>query len=489
MRPKSRRRLTKRLTRGSRPPFANVELVLPHGMWSQITDYLFRDTTKEYACYVLCGHAVVGRTLRLLGCFLVLPEPQDYESHSLASVRLRRELLISVLQECERHGLSLIDVHSHPFASSHVAFSGVDEADEREKAKWFVDNLPNCFYGSIVLGKESHRARVRSLGRGVIDTELSIRTVEAPLAVRRASPTVRIRATPEFDRHVKAFGPEGQARIGAAHIAIVGLGGLGAALAISLARLGARRFILIDPDRAEPHNLNRLAGMKASDGRRRLKKTRIVNRELLSINPAIRTTLIDASVLSRSAWRTLRSVDLLITATDNHASRMLLNVLSQQYLLPQVSLGALIDTKDGKLEGGYGHVIVMLPGHRRPCLLCSRIVNPVEAYYETASEEHRREAAKRGYVANFDEPAPAVVHLNGVLVNLALVEIHNLFCGFKKPSDYLLYDMFEQEVVHIAEGEQQCATCSPGGGYFGRGDLVQPDDLFKGLGADRHDSR
>ena len=66
---------------------------------------------------------------------------------------------------------------------------------------------------------------------------------------------------------MRAFGTEGQRGIGAAHFGIVGVGGLGAGLAISLARLGAKKFTLIDPDRAEVHNLNRLAGMTAADAK------------------------------------------------------------------------------------------------------------------------------------------------------------------------------------------------------------------------------
>jgi molybdopterin/thiamine biosynthesis adenylyltransferase len=221
--------------------------------------------------------------------------------------------------------------------------------------------------------------------------------------------------------------------------------------------------------------------MKATDAKLRTKKVEIVARELLAIDPKIKCRLIDQSVLEKRAWKSLLKTDVIVTATDNHASRMLLNALSQQYLLPQVSIGALIDTKEGKLEGGYGHVIVMLPGHKRPCLLCSKIVNPIEAHYETAPESHRREAAKRGYIANIDEPAPSVVHLNGVLINLALVEIHNLFCAFKEPARHLLYNMFDQEICTVVEGDEQCATCIPGGGRFGRGDLASLDDIFKEL--------
>lgn len=463
----------------SKRRFKEAELVLPCGMFSEIKDYLFRDTSKEYACYLICGHNVVGKTLRLLGCFLVLPEPSEYQSHSLMSVRLRRELLAEVLKECARLGLSLVDIHSHPFSSSQVAFSGVDEADEQEKSKWFAEHLPHCFYGSVVMGQCCHQARIRSASGLMIEAELQIKSVEPPLQGKaKANSNIH---NSVFNRHVRAFGAEGQRRISAAHFGIVGVGGLGAGLAISLARLGAREFTLIDPDRAEVHNLNRLAGMTAADAKLRPRKVEIVARELLAIDPKIKCHLIDRNVLEKSAWKSLLKTDVFVTATDNHASRMLLNTLSQQYLLPQVSVGALIDTKDGKLEGGYGHVIVLLPGHRRPCLLCSKIVNPTEAYYEGAPDAHRREAAKRGYIANVDEPAPAVVHLNGVLMNLALVEIHNLFCSFKEPARHLVYSMFEHEICAVDEGEEQCPTCRPDGGCFGRGDLVRLDEMFKTL--------
>lgn len=461
-----------------------VELVLPSGMFTEIRDYLLNDKSKEYACYLLCGHTVVGRTLRLLGCYLVKPEPVDYESQSLTKVSVRQELLIEVLKECGRLGLSLIDIHSHPFSTGEVAFSGVDEADEREKANWFASHLPRCYYGSIVMGQLSHRARIRSATGLIMEAQMQIRSVETPLEGRRfrlGRHASRGRDADTFDRHVRAFGAEGQKRIATATFGIVGVGGLGAGLAINLARLGARHFILIDPDRADSHNLNRLTGMTATDAKVRTKKVEIVARELLAIDPTIKCRIIDRSVLERRAWRSLLNVDLIVSATDNHASRMLLNAISQQYLLPQVSVGALIDTKDGTLEGGYGHVIVILPGHRRPCLLCSKIVNPVEAYYEAAPTHFREEAAKRGYIANFDEPAPSVVHLNGVLINLALVEIHNLFCAFKEPSRHLLYSMFEQEICTVIEGDEQCATCSPGGGCFGRGDLVPLNGCFQEL--------
>jgi molybdopterin/thiamine biosynthesis adenylyltransferase len=453
------------------PGFNAVELVLPWGMWQEIRDYLFSDLSREYACYLLCGSSVRKKTLRLLGCFVVLPQPDDYVSHSIASVRLKQSLLGEVLRECGRLGLSLIDLHSHPFAGSTVSFSGTDEADEREKADWFSKNLPNCVYGSIVLGRESHEARIRSVG-GVMQTmALPIRPLDIPLNSRSVATTSTSKPI-SVDRHVRAFGRAGQERMSRAHIGIIGLGGIGSGLAIGLARLGVGTFTLVDPDRVEAHNINRVFGMSTGDADRRLRKTRLVSRELRRINESVNCRTYSRTVLHRSVWTGLLDCDLIVTSTDNHMSRMFLNTLSEQYLIPQISVGSLIETEDEKVRSACGHVRVLMPGKHRPCLLCSQIINPTEVYYERASDATRQEAARRGYISNFDEPAPAVVHLNGTLIHLALAEIHNIFCGFKELEPYLFYDLLDQEILHIKEEPTECAVCSPSGGYFGRGDLV-----------------
>lgn len=461
-----------------------AELVIPCGMWSRIHEYLFKDTSREYACYLLCGHAWRGNTLRLLGCFLVLPEAADYVSHSLASVHLKQSLLAEILRECSRLGLSLVDLHSHPFAKDTVSFSGVDETDEREKAAWFAEQLPRCYYGSVVLGQESHAARLRSADGRMVTEGLVVRTLDVPLRTSSGESTGSTGTMGRdigVERHVRAFGAEGQSRLLAAHVGIVGLGGLGSGLALGLARLGVRRFTLVDEDRAEPHNLNRLFGMKASDGHRRLRKTHLIRRELRGIAPEIDCRVLSMNVLERRAWSGLLDCDLIMAVTDNHSSRMLLNTLTEQYFIPQVSVGSLIETEEGQIKSACGHVRVLLPGPHRPCLLCSEIVNPAEVYYERVPVAYRREAVRRGYIINFEEPAPAVVHLNGVLIHLALVEVHNLFCGFKETVPYLFYDMLGQELLHIQEPAAECATCSPSGIYFGRGDLVDLGEVFNEL--------
>ncbi len=471
-------------TRGT---ITNVELVLPDGMLTDMYRYLFEDPSKEYACYLLCGHRRQEKTLYLLGCSMIYPEPDEYESHALTSVKLKRGLLISILSECERLGLSLIDIHSHPFSTHSVNFSSIDDADEVEKANWFSKHLPKCYYGSIVVAKECHTARIRSVAGNQVEMPLNIRQVSCPLDLRSSNnKTSRTIGTESvYKRQIQAFGKMGQDRIAKVRVGIVGLGGLGAGLAINLARLGIRDFTLVDHDRTELHNLNRLAGMTRTDGHLSTLKVDVVSREIWNIDTKVRIKRIASMVQSSNVWKKLLNTDIIISATDNHASRMFLNAISQQYLVPHVSIGTLIESKDNQLTDACGHVAVSLPAVGRPCLMCAKLIDPVEAYYETASPDDRRQAAKSGYIKNFEEREPAVVHLNGVILNLALVEIHNLVHGFKEYSPYLFYDMLEQQIYSVSMGDDQCAVCGAGGGYFGRGDLAGKPNIFNDI--NRHD--
>ena len=61
-----------------------------------------------------------------------------------------------------------------------------------------------------------------------------------------------------FRRSLEAWGVAGQERLGQLKIGIVGLGSVGALAAEAMGRMGIRQLVLIDMDRVEHHNLDRL---------------------------------------------------------------------------------------------------------------------------------------------------------------------------------------------------------------------------------------
>lgn len=454
----------------------SVELILPADYYQEIKKYLFTDISREYACQVWCGKAIIGNRLRLLACYLSFPQFDDYLRQSMASVELDNKYDWVIYGECKRLGLSIVDFHSHPFSDTHVGFSGTDDADEMEKFDYFKRHLPGSHFASVVMGKSSYKGRIflpqqnsdkpRVLPLKIISREVPV--VESMTQNKSAADEER------FDRQVRAFGKEGQENLSSMKIGVVGVGGMGATLAIGLVRLGVRSLVLIDHDRAEETNLNRLAGMTWMDTKLKPYKVEMIARRLLEIDGKINVNCCTSDVFKPETWQRLRGVDLIVASTDNHSSRMLLNTIAHQYLIPLISVGTLIDTENGKFKGAYGHVYSILPGQPEPCLLCSDLINKREAYYELGPEENRREALNRGYIKDFNIPDPSVYHLNGLLANLALIEIHNLACGFMERQVEIQYDVEKRQILSVENPADSCAVCSPSGGIFGMGDLVDP---------------
>ena len=63
-----------------------------------------------------------------------------------------------------------------------------------------------------------------------------------------------------FDRQRKIFGDEGQKRLRATTVGVVGGGGLGSFMMLELAYLGIGKIVIVDHDQLKDSNRNRLVG-------------------------------------------------------------------------------------------------------------------------------------------------------------------------------------------------------------------------------------
>src|SRR2546423_9747119 len=94
-----------------------------------------------------------------------------------------------------------------------------------------------------------------------------------------------------YSRNEVLFGPEGQQRIAATSVTIVGLGGLGSHVAQQLAYVGVADYGLVDFDVVTDSSLNRLVGAQDADVAAATKKVAVAKRTIIGINPdaAVRT--------------------------------------------------------------------------------------------------------------------------------------------------------------------------------------------------------
>lgn len=156
------------------------------------------------------------------------------------------------------------------------------------------------------------------------------------------------------------IGADGQQKIQAGHVLIVGVGALGSANAEALARAGIGKLTLIDRDFVEWSNLQRQQLYTEADAELKLPKVIAAKARLAAINSSVN---IDAQILdaeSSDFEKLLDGIDLIIDATDNFDVRFLLNDLAQKYTIPWIY---------GSCVGSFGTVFTIVP-NVTPCLRC-----------------------------------------------------------------------------------------------------------------------
>lgn len=156
------------------------------------------------------------------------------------------------------------------------------------------------------------------------------------------------------------LGPEGQARLVASSVAIVGCGALGSAVAMTLARAGVGRLRLIDRDVPELSNLPRQVLFDEVDVAAGLPKSVAAAGQLARINSAVRFEPVVADLTSANAASLLAGVDVIVDGTDNFEARFLVNEFACRERVPWVHGGAI---------GAEGRVMTVVPG-RTACLRC-----------------------------------------------------------------------------------------------------------------------
>jgi sulfur carrier protein ThiS adenylyltransferase len=156
------------------------------------------------------------------------------------------------------------------------------------------------------------------------------------------------------------IGGEGQQKLGSKHVLIIGAGALGTGSAESLVRAGVGTVTLVDRDYVEASNLQRQQLYSEDDAILRLPKAVAAKARLERINSEINIRAIVADVTVQELEELTNGVDVIVDATDNFETRLLINDMSQKKWIPWIY---------GACVGSYGLTLTILPGVT-PCLNC-----------------------------------------------------------------------------------------------------------------------
>lgn len=156
------------------------------------------------------------------------------------------------------------------------------------------------------------------------------------------------------------IGPEGQRKIAASRLLLVGCGALGTVIADQLVRAGVGFLRIVDRDVVELTNLQRQVLFDEDDVRAELPKAIAATEKLRRINSDVVIEPHVADIDATNIEKLADGVDMILDGTDNFETRFLINDLAVKRGLPWVYGGVI---------GSEGQTMTILPGDTA-CLRC-----------------------------------------------------------------------------------------------------------------------
>lgn len=143
-----------------------------------------------------------------------------------------------------------------------------------------------------------------------------------------------------FSRSELLLGKEAMERLQKAHVAVFGVGGVGAACCEALCRGGVGKMTFIDPDAVSPTNINRqLVALHSTIGKN---KAEVMKERALDINPNAQITVHPVFYSAENAADfPLTDYDFVVDCIDTVSSKLLLIETAHRLHVPIISaLGA-----------------------------------------------------------------------------------------------------------------------------------------------------
>lgn len=437
-----------------------LDIVLLESHATALRELLYRANGSEAAVYILFGKAEIisdpwsghSRT-RLISHEVVPIAAEEMVSSSSMHVTWSTKGFMKLLGLAQHRGLVAGLVHTHPNAEAF--FSDQDDRNEAELARTAY-NKGRLELASLVFGHNNAIAGRLWFSPTVVMKASSISVIGGKISIWRASDEDK--KMDFLERQSLLFGPSFNPIIRGLRVGIIGCGGTGSAVVSLLTRLGVGYLALIDNDKIDTTNLNRVHGSHTSDVLTGLAKVDILAREIEAAD-------LGNQVVTRKAWvgdpalrDLLRSCDVLFGCTDDHQGRLTLNRLAHYYGIPVIDVG--LRMRSARNDADYdmiGRVSTIRPGS--PCLMCLGVVNIQRAAEEGLRRNDPVEFDRRkaeAYVDGGGNPAPAVVTFTTSIACMAVDELIQGLTGFRGNTG-----MTHNRIRRFDHVEDRAMTCQP----------------------------
>lgn len=279
------------------------------------------------------------------------------------------EFLMPAYETLEKQGLSLIMLHSHPTGLSE--FSCLDDENDLK----ILPRLTHCIVGdqlhgsAIMLPNGFIKARVMTREGYFLPIE-KIAVAGDEILFFKDDVIGRVDDVPTYmDKSAQVYGSATVDTLRNLKIGIVGCSGTGSPLIELLLRYHVGELILIDFDKIEEGNLNRMLMSRVRDVESQKLKVDRYAEWIQETGLPTHVNAINGLVPSEETTRALSECDIIFGCVDNAAARHAINKISCAYLIPYFDLGVAIkgDKQDNTVRQAIARCYYLQPD--QACLL------------------------------------------------------------------------------------------------------------------------
>lgn len=450
----------------------NYAIRMTAAQHAELKAHLFPGDGKEAAALVLCGR-LCSRDRQVLTVRKIVLIPYESCERDEVTITWPTCFADELIKEAANRGMAILKVHSHP--------GGMD------RFSTFDDESDASFLGSVSMlleDKHPHGSAVMLPGGRIFARVVDELGAFLPVGlVSSVGEDLNLwhrdtdREIPEFARrHAQVFGAGTVNCLRRLRVAVVGCSGTGTPLIEQLVRLGVGVLVLVDPDRSEWKNLNRMYMTKAADANLGRFKVEVLAEAIGSIGLGTEVVPFAKDLATANVVRAVGACDLVFGCTDSFAARDLLNRLAAFYTLPYIDMGVQLRAlPDGGIDQITGAVHYLQPG--RSSLKSRGVYESEDVRAELMKrddpEEYKRQVRQK-YIKGVQEERPAVISVNTMVAALAVNEMLARIHRFRYQDNdayavqrYILHD---PHVFLEAEGDLH--VCPVLAKEVGRGDAV-----------------
>jgi hypothetical protein len=398
-----------------------IKLRLTQSHHHALMAHLLPGDGLEAVAVALCGrrrgeahHCLTVRTVVLIPydeCKVRAPDRVTWST----------QRLIPLLETAAKYDLGILKIHSHP--GGYADFSSIDDSSDEDLFNSVFGWTDSAFpHASAIMLPEGRMFGRAILPDGAFEPLDSILVPGDDLLFWIPD---RGGALPSFARrHAQLFGSGTTRRLRELSVAVVGCSGTGSPVIEQLARLGVGRLVIVDADRVEEKNLNRIINATREDAFLKRPKVEVMARAIAAMGFGTELEIIAEDLATPRAVKAVAECDVVFGCMDGVEGRHLLNRLAAFYVLPYFDIGVKLEADGrGGVNEACGAVHYIRPDGST--LQDRKVYNAEQlkaAGLRRTDPKAYHDQVKAGYIRGIAEDRPAVISINMQMASTAINE-------------------------------------------------------------------